>query len=189
MLSSVAVTTYDRRWQLEEFLQAWETGAFQQRVELVNGEVLAVSIGDWHGDTAMKVIRALPNHLFTVTNSSLATGQSLPDPDCWVRRRTSRPTTRLSERLSRWAADDVLLVVEVSDETRTYDLTVKATLYAAAGFAHYWVVTRDGVYAHGEPGPFGYARCVVHRRGAQVPVPYADEIALDVTALVEPSTG
>lgn len=31
--------------------EAWEAGAFDHRVELVEGEVWPVVIGDWHGET------------------------------------------------------------------------------------------------------------------------------------------
>ena len=35
------------RWSVSEFLRAWEAGAFDNRVELINGEVWPVVIGDW----------------------------------------------------------------------------------------------------------------------------------------------
>lgn len=62
----------------------------------------------------------------------------------------------VSPRLARWAPSDVLLVVEVSDETVHEDLTVKARLYAAAGYGRYWVVTRDAVHEHVDPDASGY---------------------------------
>ena len=39
------------RWSVSEFLRAWEAGAFDHRVELVEGEVWPVVNGDWHGKT------------------------------------------------------------------------------------------------------------------------------------------
>lgn len=179
------VTPVRYQWRLGEFLAAWEAGAFDGRAELVDGEVWAVPIGDWHGDTAARVLRALPNDRFQVTTSSLPAGDSLPDPDCWVRRADATPHARLSSRLLRWLPTDVLLVVEVSDETVEHDLGEKALLYARASFARYWAVTRDGVYDHSDPGTAGYQRRLLYPPGAHIPVPYGDDISLPVDALLD----
>lgn len=77
----MVVTTYAYRWSLDEFLLAWEAGAFDDRAELIEGEVWAVPIGPWHGRTSGRVVRALPNDRFEVVLSSLPAGDSLPDPD------------------------------------------------------------------------------------------------------------
>jgi hypothetical protein len=59
-----------------------------------------------------------------------------------------------------------LLVVEVSDTTLSYDRHRKGSLYAAAGFADYWIVNlvdrqlevyRNPVSDSGEPYGFRYA--------------------------------
>lgn len=94
------------------------------------------------------------------------------------------PVEQLSPGMQRWAAEDVLLVVQVSDETLQYDLGRKAEMYAEAGFRVYWVVTQDGVHVHSEPTPTGYVSRVLHRPGQHVPVPYADSITLDVSRLI-----
>ncbi|MDN5858145.1 MAG: Uma2 family endonuclease [Pseudonocardia sp.] len=171
---------------LREFLLAWEAGAFGKRTELLDGEVWDVTIGDWHGDVTMSVGRALPNATVTVTSSSLASGASLPQPDCWARRKEADPIEQLSPRMTRWAVEDVLLVVEVSDETREYDLGRKAEIYAEAGFAHYWSVCRDGVYAHSEPISGTYRHRTVYKAGDRVPVPYAEGVELPVEDLIRP---
>ena len=118
------------RWVWDEatFVQAWELGVFgDRRVELVEGEVWLVSIGDWHGDVTANVTRALPNGgEWRVTQSSLPSAGSVPDPDVWVRRADAKPVERVGSRLSRWLPDDVVLVVEVSDATVSDDTTTKA---------------------------------------------------------------
>ncbi len=68
------------RWTLEEFLGAWEAGVLTDRVELLDGEIWDVSMGPWHGDTTMRVARALPNDTFRITGMSLPAGDSLPRP-------------------------------------------------------------------------------------------------------------
>ena len=184
IVCDMAVALTPHRWTLEEYLRVWETGAINNRIELLDGELWDVSVGRWHGRTTMRVGRALPNDRFEITTASLPTGGSLPDPDCTVLRLDAEPIEQLSPRMQRWAAEDVLLVVEVSDETVGYDLGRKAEMYAEAGYRVYWVVTQDGVHVHSDPIPTGYVSRVLYRPGEQVPVPYGDGTTLDVRALI-----
>jgi hypothetical protein len=125
-------------------------------------------------------MRALPNERFTVTTASLITDDAVPDPDCWVRRRDAVGAARVGRRLTRWDPADVLLVVEVADETLTQDLGVKAGIYGRAGFAVYWVVAREGLHVHTDPTPLGYRTRTTYAPGERVAVPYADaELAVD----------
>lgn len=176
-----AILTY--RWTPEGFVRAWEAGAFERRVEMVDGEVIPVVIGDWHGATTARLIRALSAEGVEITTQTLPVGDSLPDPDCWVRRAAAQPVGMLGDRLSRWASDDVVLVVEVADHTATFDLTVKARLYGEAGFPSYWVVTHEALYEHLGPTPSGYSQRNEHRVGASVALPYA-AAELSVAGLV-----
>ena len=150
------MTSVAYRWDVEAFLRAHAAGVFSDRVELVDGEIWPVVLGTWHGDTTGAVFAALQGQGRT-SASTLPSGDSLPDPDVWVRRPDARPAGSVSPRLLRWAPDDVLLVVEVADETLHEDLTVKARLYARTGWVRYWVVARDGVHDHTGPGPRGYS--------------------------------
>lgn len=172
------------RWTLQEFLAAWDAGVFGKRTELLDGEVWDVAIGAWHAATTGSVIRALPNGAVRIMAGSLVAGESLPEPDCWVRRSDAEPIAQLSRRMSRWASSDVLLVVEVSDETVDYDLGRKADMYAQAGMPHYWCVTRHGIYAHSGPGPHGYTTRRLHGPDDGVAVPYASGTTIDVADLI-----
>lgn len=88
-------------------------------------------------------------------------------------RRGAKPAGEVGRRLSRWNATDVLLVVEVSDETVLADLTTKARIYGSAGYPVYWVVTADVIYEHTEPVDGGYRQRRECRRGDRLPVTYA----------------
>ncbi len=172
------------RWSTEGFLRAWEAGAFDgARVEMVDREVWPVSIGSWHGRTTARVVRSLPNSSHEVTTESLVLRSSVVDPDAWVRPASAEPQRYASSRMAVWDPADVLLVVEVGDEALRADLTTKARLYAAAGFAVYWVVSRDGVHEHTGPTALGYRSTRKHWPGDQLEVPCASA-ALDVAALV-----
>ena len=169
----MAATSLAYRWTQQAFLRATEAGVFDGRVELVDGQVRPVSIGRWHGRAVARCVVALATAGVDVTTESLATGGSLPDPDVWVCPEAATETGWLCPRISTWSPSDVLLVVEVSDETVAEDLGVKARLYGAAGCAVYWVLTRDTLYEHTCPTSDGYRSVVRHRRGDEVTLPYA----------------
>jgi hypothetical protein len=180
---SVAPLSY--RWSPSEFIRAWEAGAFDRRVELVEGEVWPVVIGSWHGRTQMRLATALPRAGAELTSATLPSGDSLPDPDCWVLRAGAKPIGTVGARVEVWDAADVLLVVEVSDDSMLADLNTKAKVYGQSGYPVYWVVTRDAVYEHTSPSPEGYRTRTEYRRGERVPVAYAGT-DLGVTDLVGP---
>lgn len=165
-------TSVAYRWDEETFLRAHQAGVFDTRVELVEGEVWPVALGDWHGRVTMRVGAALMPY-GEPTGSTLPSSGSLPDPDVWLPRPGAAPVRAVTPRLSAWAADDVLLVVEVSDETPQEDLTIKARLYGRSGYARYWVVTRDGVHEHTGPTEDGYDRIRLIQPGGAVPLPFA----------------
>lgn len=168
------------RWSASEFLRAWEAGAFDRRVELIEGEIWPVVIGDWHGRAVGRLGRLLWREGVEVTAATLPSGNSLPDPDGWVQRGGARPTGKVGTKISTWRPEDVFLVVEVSDETMLADLTTKARIYGAAGWPVYWVVTPEAVYVHTEPHFAGYRNRHEYRPGEHVPLPYADTaIAVD----------
>ena len=160
-------------WSVGEFLRAWEAGVFDHRVELVDGDVWPVVIGSWHGETVLQVAAMLRHPRVRVTAATLPTGESLPDPDCWVRRAEAEPVGTVGSRLEVWDPADVLLVVEVSDETMLADLEIKAGLYGRAGYPVYWVVTRDAIYEHTTPTTRGYHTRNEYRLGEQIPLAYA----------------
>lgn len=86
----------------------------------------------------------------------------------------------------RWAPADVLLVVEVSDETLDHDLGRTSAVYARSGYPRYWVVAREGVYDHSEPSDVGYSTRRLYHPGDRIPVPYLDGATLAVNDLIAP---
>ena len=184
----MSATVPNYRWSISEFVRAWEAGAFDSRVEFIEGEVWPVVIGGWHGKAVMRLARLLPATGVDVTSATLPSGSSLPDPDCWVSRQGASPTGLIGTRVETWDPVDVLLVVEVSDETLMADLNTKARIYGAAGWQEYWVVSPEAVYVHTEPHSQGYRLRRELGAGEMVPVPYVDaEIAVD--DLISPLPG
>lgn len=168
-----APTAY--RWSVGGFLRASEAGAFDRRVELVEGEVRPVSRGSWAGDIQALVARLLWVPGVRVSTSTLDVGadDSLPDPDCFVRRADAKPIGTRGTRLQVWNPADVHLVVEISDDSVLIDLNTKARLYGKAGYRVYWVVTRDVIYEHTSPTPQGYRTRTEYRPGDDIPLAYA----------------
>jgi Uma2 family endonuclease len=72
-----------------------------------------------------------------------------PEPDIVVLR------TSIVELNRRPRPEDILLLVEISDSTLAFDLSVKAKLYARAGNGEYWVADLNGrrIVTHRDPLP------------------------------------
>lgn len=184
---AVVVDTW--HWDEASFIRAWESGVFgDNRVELVDGEVWPVSIGDWHGSVAASVTRALPNDEWRVTMATLPASGSLPDPDVWVRHGSARPVSRLGEtgRLLRWSPADVVLVVEVADTSFAADTETKAVVYGRTGFGCYWVVHRGGVDVFTDPFESGYRSRRPVGVDGDVAVPYGAATSIPVASLLLP---
>ena len=84
---------------------------------------------------------------------------SEPEPDLVVLR---QPRTRPKMKPR---PTDILLIVEVADSTRSFDLTKKADLYARAGTADYWVfdTNKREIIVHRDPINGKYASIAVYR--------------------------
>jgi Uma2 family endonuclease len=155
-----------RRWTLEEYYTMAETGLFAgQHVELIDGEIIEMSPqGDAHVEAVSRAIRVLPNVFglayWLQTHAPLRLGGDMePEPDATVLRGTpDYPSDPLQA---------VVLVVEISDSSLTYDRTRKAGYYSRAGIADYWIVNlidrqleihRDPVPDPVQPEGFRYAK-------------------------------
>jgi len=113
----------------------------ETRVELIEGEIIEMGpIGSSHAGHVNRL-----NYLFNrqVTDSEIVSVQnplviknhSEPQPDLMVLR---HEPNFYSEKHP--TPEDVLLLIEVSDSTLSYDRNVKKPLYARHGIIEYWVV-------------------------------------------------
>ena len=96
-----------------------------------------------------------------------------PEPDIGILK------TGLDELGRRPRPEDLLLVIEVSDSTLAFDVSVKARLYARAGIGDYWVADINGkrLIVHREPaaGKYGsIATYSVDDRIAPLAAPQAE---------------
>ena len=160
----------------EQFHQMGEDGLFEgQRVILIEGEILAMPpVGNLHRGTvtmASTMLReAFGTGFFVSEEKPFDVGKATdPLPDIAVIAGTFR------DFLHR-GLTEAALIVEVSHSTLSYDRHEKASLYASAGVAEYWIINIDQepaqIEVHRQPVPdeaqpfgFGYAERTTHRSG------------------------
>jgi Uma2 family endonuclease len=142
---SVANETWPRphRLTVDDYYRMAEVGVLRpdQRVELIEGEIIDMPpIGSLHGAVvdllAERFITVLKGAALVRIQGAVRLGNdSEPQPDVAL----------LRSRADRYAAnqpraEDVLLVIEVSDTTLKFDTGTKARLYARHGVPELWVV-------------------------------------------------
>jgi Uma2 family endonuclease len=182
-----------RRFSCAEFHQMGDMGWFEgRRVMLIDGEILDMpGPNPPHATITAKVDTTLRRYFtqgFIIRNQSpLVLGQATdPEPDLAVVAGslmdfyTAHPTT-------------AELVIEVADSTLAFDTTNKASLYAAAGIADYWVidlvVKRLLVFRQPQPDasqPFGarYAPAQPLQRPATVAPLCLPQVTIEVADLL-----
>lgn len=166
-----------------------ELGFFGEddRVELVEGEIVDMSpIGDWHASCVDKLARILDRQvgdtaIVRVQGPVRLSRHSEPLPDIALLR--YRPDFYSSAKPG---PEDVLLLVEVSDTTASYDLGTKAHLYNCHGVTEYWVVEQaEGcVHVLSGPGPAGYRSSTTAVPGAMLVPQTLPTVEVEVSLLL-----
>jgi len=162
-----------RRFDVREYYRMAESRILSpgERVELIGGEIVEMGpIGSRHaacvnGLTELLVRGAGEAAMIAVQNPVRISDLSEPQPDIAALRR--RPD-RYAE--AHPGPDDVLLLIEVADASLPVDAGVKATLYAMAGIADYWIVDLEAgeVRVYRDPGQDGYQSITTHTPGETV---------------------
>ncbi len=144
------------RYTLERYHEAIEAGVLTEndRIELIHGELIEkMSIGKRHADCVDDLIPYFTNkfgqtHRYRVQNPVTLPPNSEPEPDFAIINRETYKT-----RAGKPEPVDVLLLIEVADESLAYDRGGKAQMYAAAGIAEYWIINlqHDQVELHTQP--------------------------------------
>lgn len=143
--TATALHDKDHRFTLAEYERMIEAGVFgeESHIELIRGEIIAMSPPSFtHEFTVARLIKLLERRAGEVAlvwpqgNSiRLPSSASRPQPDVALLRwresySKSNPPT----------AEDVLLLIEVSDSSLRYDKGDKLRLYAESNVPEYWVV-------------------------------------------------
>jgi Uma2 family endonuclease len=174
---------------VDDFRRMVEAGVLTEddRVELIDGEVLEMTpIGPEHGGTVKTLIQAfrgLPSSvsLLSVQDPLLLDDRSEPEPDLMLLRPREDHYRRSHPR-----PGDVLLLVEVADESLERDRDLKLPRYAAAGIPELWIVDLRGRVLESCREPTADDYTTRHRcRGGDTVAPEAfPEHPIDVAAVL-----
>lgn len=176
----MAVEVQRYRFTLERFHQLTEAGILgpDDRLELMGGEIVEMSpIYPPHGSRVDRLtrlcVRSFSDRCVVRIQGALDVDEHTEAyPDVLLLRYRDDFYEARHPR-----ADDVLLVIEVSDTTVRYDTRVKAPRYAAAGIPDYWLVNvkRNTITVFRDPSPTGYASPQIFRRGDSIrPLAFPD---------------
>jgi len=129
-----------RRWSKAEYYRLGELGFFPgERVELIEGRIMVQSPQNAPHWSATERVRARLEQAFGAgflvrMQGPIDLGQTTePEPDIAV-------VTGSLANYTQAHPTTVVLIVEVSDTTLSYDRRRKGSLYARAGIADYWIV-------------------------------------------------
>ena len=180
-----------RKFTVAEYYRMAEVGILgsEERVELIEGEVLVMAPpGPRHaGDVTRsnRLFSKMDDDRFTVQvqNPLRLDDGSEPEPDVALLRprkddyTTAHPTPA-----------DTLLVMEVADSSLEYDRGTKAHIYGRAGVAQTLVANlpEDCVEGFEQPGPEGYARHTIYRRGDKIRLVALPDLEVAVEDLLPP---
>ena len=180
-----------RKFTVAEYYRMAEVGILHhtERVELLDGEIIVMApIGIPHATGVRRMERVLHQALgaaaaISVQNPVRLDDHSEPEPDIALLRfreddyATAHP-----------GPADILVVMEVSDSTLDFDREVKSKRYAAAGIPEMWIMNLPGdcIDRLDQPGPAGYARHTVFRRGEKISPAALPDLEFAVADLLPP---
>ena len=182
-----------RRFTVAEYYAMAEAGilAPDERVELLDGDViLMAAVLDWHAF----VVDWLNENLMLplqgraqvrIQNPTRLNDYSEPEPDVMLLRRRDD-----FYRSGHPAPADVLLLIEVSDSSLSFDRGQKLTRYAAAGIPEAWIVNRPDrrIESYADPTGNEYATVRYYEPGESISPQAFPDIALEVDHIVPPET-
>ena len=131
------------RFSVKEYYRMAETGVLRPnaRVELLNGEITDMSpIGPFHGGLVKRLsrifnLKAKGRWIVSTQDPLHLDDHSEPEPDVMLLKPAPDDYTSRHPQ-----ANDVFLLIEVSDSTLEYDRTEKLSAYGRAGVAEVWIV-------------------------------------------------
>ena len=176
--------TGSHRFTVDDFARMGEAGILTEddRVELIDGAIRDMApIGPPHAWIVNRLdellITRLAGRAYVSAQNPIRLGRHTePQPDLAVARRTAAYAYRHPD------AADVLLVVEVADSSLPFDRGEKVPRYGRAGIPETWLVDVEAgtVTVYTGPGPAGYAREHVFRRGERIAATAVDALDLAV---------
>jgi Uma2 family endonuclease len=186
-------TVTAKRFTLSEYHRLGELGFFgpDERVELIRGEILQMPTKKTpHSVCNTRLVRIL---IRLLGDRAIVRGQepiilpadSEPQPDVVIAR--NRADDYLS---SHPEPADILLVVEISDSTLSYDQVRKLSIYAEDGISNYWIfnLVSNWLEVYSEPyresrDKFGYRLKRIVLPNESVVIPGFPDLFLDLSGV------
>ncbi len=157
------------RFSVDEYYKMIELGLIKdcEKAEIIEGEMIKkMTIGDKHAlivDLLSSFfIKTLPDSVrVRVQNPLRLTDYNEPEPDIVLADLTKYDGRRHPR------ANEVILVVEVSDTTLKYDRDIKIPLYAAVAIPEVWIVNlvNDIIEVHQNPSNGIYQLANIYTSG------------------------
>lgn len=162
---------------------------YDERLQLIEGEIVVIApAGNRHIAATILLTRefAVSGRLSDLADVSVQnpvdlTERSDPEPDFQLLKPREDGYAPATPR-----TDDVVLAVEVSDSTLSYDVDVKVPMYAAAGIPELWIMNlrEDVIDSHTDPSPDGYRTTRRYRPGDTIaPLSFPD-VEIEVSRLI-----
>lgn len=190
LTDDIGVTKH--RLTVDDYYRMAEVGVLapDARVELIDGEIFDMPpIGSPHfGTTAWlnrQFITDVADRAIVGSQSTLILGHySAPEPDVML----LRPRADFYRRATP-TAKDVLLLVEVSESTLSYDRKIKAPLYARHGVPEMWIVNlrHRELLCMRQPHLTGYAEVETIKAPGLVQLSTLGDIKVDLSGLFDDS--
>jgi Uma2 family endonuclease len=189
-MDDAAVAPARHKLDVDDYHRMAEAGIFGEddRIELIDGDLIDMApIGQGHAAIVGGLVEAL---VFACAGRAIVWPQnpiridrtSEPQPDLAVlRRRADFYATG-----ERPGPADVLLLVEVSDSSLSFDRNVKLPLYARAGIAELWIIDlkRRVLDVHREPAGDFYRETRTYQPGDQIALALAPDIVVKLDLIL-----
>lgn len=182
-------TPETRKFTVAEYYRMADAGVLipEERVQLIEGEIIVMPPSSPpHAGTIIRSNRLLgrlaADRFLVFSQTPLHLDKiSEPEPDFML----VRPRADYYAAAHPTPAD-TFVVLEVSDSTLQYDRGRKANLYGRAGIAQTLVLNlpEDCIEDFTEPGPEGYGRHIIRRRGDKIRLAALPDLELAVADLL-----
>ena len=188
-MDDVLVEPVRHKLDVDAYHRMADAGIFgeEERIELIDGDLIDMApIGQGHAGTVSGLVEALfvacaGRAIVWPQNPIRLDRSSEPQPDLAVLRRRAD----FYGSGERPGPSDVLLVVEVADNSLRFDRTVKLPLYARAGIAELWIIDlkRRVLDAYRDLTGDGYGATTTHLSGEQLAFAVAPELVVKLDLL------
>ena len=190
----MTTTSKIRQFTLDEYHQLIEFDFFpkNERIELINGQLIKMAAKGTNHETCLRrLLRELPNLIGCRATLQCQAPISIlpnsePEPDFAIVK--NREDDYLAAHPT---PSDVLLVIEVSDSSLTYDQETKLPLYAQANISEYWIfnLLESWLEAYSQPyqinpKKFGYAYRHIFFPHQTIKIPCFPDLLLDLSKIL-----